>query len=375
MRAANVAIAPTGLLCDLLEHPEQTVITTPAPEFGWEYNPSFPNDGQSACHIIVSSTPLLAAAGVGNVWDSGVVSNSASINLTYAGTALQTATDYYWCVQTVDSTGQKSPLSAAQHFRTDAQFTAPIVAPTTTGLQWIWYSENPAATYATRYFIKTFVVSTNITGAQIYLTADDQFILYVNGNLVGNGINWKQFQLYSLNSLLHMGTNTIAIQGSNILYQAGLTARLDYLGVDGSTNSIFTDGTWLTSSNFTANWNQPGFADSSWSNAEVLGAYGISPWDTTAALPANTLIYNVSTNVWAHRYPPNYNTVMPVLVTNTAPNRWFIDFGQDSFGYVTVHLNGSYNGTVVKARFGEMSNGFAVNTSPPSAKLCALHEH
>ncbi len=59
----------------------------------------------------------------------------------------------------------------------------------------------------------------------------------------------------------------------------------------------------------------------------------------------------------------------PVLVTNTAPGRWFIDFGQDAFGYATVHLNGAYDGTQVQARFGEMANGNAVDTAPPPGSL------
>jgi hypothetical protein len=370
LQAAN---APTGLLCDLLEHPEETVITTVTPEFGWIYNPSFRNDSQTAYRIIVASTQTLASQGTGDLWDSGVVSNSASINVPYAGATLQTSTVYYWCVQTVDGTGQTSAFSAIQTFHTDTQLASLSILPVTTnGLEWIWYQESPAATYATRYFLKTFVVpaNTGVAGAQMLLTADDQFTLYVNGSFIGNtsgNDSWKQFCLYSLNSLIQIGTNTIAIAVSNVTGSAGLTGRLDYLGNNGSTNTVFIDGTWLTSSNFTANWNQPGFNAAAWTNALVLGNYGISPWDTTAALPPSTgLYYNASTNFWANRYPLAFMAALPVLFTNTAPGRWFMDFGQDAFGYATVHLNGSFSGTNVQARFGEMSNGFAVNTSPPS---------
>ena len=363
------ASAPSGLLCDLLEHPEETVITTVAPEFGWIYNPSFRNDAQAACRIIVASSQTLAGQGTGDLWDSGVVSSSASLNVPYAGATLQTNMDYYWCVQTVDSAGQTSPFSAVQHFHTDTQLASPPILPvTTSGLQWIWYPESPAATGVTRYFRKTFVVPANpgAAGAQILLTADDQFTLYVNGAFAGSGINWKQFSLFSLNSLIQTGTNTIAIAVSNILNQAGLTGRIDYRGTDGSTNTVFIDGTWLTSSNLAANWNQPGFDDSSWVNASVLGSYGISPWNTTAALPLTGLIYNSSTNIWANRYPLRFVAAAPVQVINTSSKRWFIDFGQDAFGYATVHLNGSFSGTNVQARFGEMASGNAVNTSPPN---------
>jgi hypothetical protein len=369
LQAAN---APTGLLCDLLEHPEQTVITTATPEFGWIYNPSFRNDSQTAYRIIVASSATLAGQGMGNLWDSGSISNSTSLNISYAGAMLQPSTDYYWCVQTVDASGQTSPFSALQHFRTDTQLTsAPVLPLTTSGLQWIWYPETPAATAATRYFLKTFVVPANpgVAGAQILLTADDHFTLYVNGSFVGNTTvnnSWKQFNLYSLNSLIQTGVNTLAIAVTNASSAAGLTGRLDYRGTDGSTNTVFIDGTWLASSNLVANWNQPGFNASAWSNALVEGSYGVSPWNTTAALPATGLYYNASTNLFANRYPLAFVPAAPVLLTNTAPGRWFVDFGQDAFGYATVHLNGAFSGTNVQARFGEMASGNAVNTSPPS---------
>ena len=194
--ALSAANAPSGLLCDLLEHPEETVITDTKPQFGWVYNPSYSSDSQNGYHVIVASSQRLAEAGVGDVWDSGWIQNSTSINVPYAGTPLSIGHDFFWRVQTTDAAGQSSPFSAAQHF---------------------------------------------VTGTE--------------------------------------------------------------------------------------------------------------------------------TNVFADRYPLNFTAVTPVLLTNVAPGRWFADFGQDAFGYAQVHAGGTFNPTVVEARFGEMSNGFAVNTAPPPESL------
>jgi hypothetical protein len=194
--ALHAANAPSGLLCDLLEHPEETVITNTEPQFGWIYNPSFRNDSQSGYHIIVASSQKLADADVGDVWDSGWISNSISINVPYAGAPLAIGADYFWRAQIADNIGQISPFSVAQHF---------------------------------------------ITGS--------------------------------------------------------------------------------------------------------------------------------ATNIFAGRYPLNFVAVPPVLLTNTAPGRWFADFGQDAFGYARVHLNAPFSPTTVQVRFGEMSNGFAVNTVPPAGSM------
>ena len=188
----RAAIAPSGLLCDLLEHPEKTVIADAKPQFGWIYHPSFRGDFQRGCRVIVASSQTLADAGVGDVWDSGWTSNSLSINVPYGGTPLVTGADFFWRVQTADSTGQASPFSVAQHF---------------------------------------------ITGA--------------------------------------------------------------------------------------------------------------------------------TTNVFAGRYPLNFKAVPPVLLTNTAPDRWFADFGQDAFGYATVRADGVSGPAAVQVRFGEASDGLAVNLTPP----------
>jgi len=194
--AVHAANAPSGLLCDLLEHPEEVIITNTRPQFGWIYNPSFRNDSQSGYHIIVASSEKLADADVGDVWDSGWIGNSVSINVPYTGAPLAVGADFFWRVQTADTARQVSQFSVAQHF---------------------------------------------ITGSV--------------------------------------------------------------------------------------------------------------------------------TNSFAGRYPLNFVAATPVLLTNTAPGRWFVDFGQDAFGYVQVHANGSFHPTTIQVRFGEMSNGLAVNTTPPIGSM------
>lgn len=198
--ASCAAATPDGLLCDLLEHPEKTVIADSTPKFGWIYNPAFRNDSQRGYRIMVASSQSLAGAGSGDVWDSGWVSNSMSINVPYGGAPLAIGADYFWRVQTADSLGRTSPLSVTQHF---------------------------------------------ITGS--------------------------------------------------------------------------------------------------------------------------------ATNVFAGRYPLSFVPATPVLLTNTGPGRWFVDFGQDAFGYVTVHANGACGPGAVQASFGEMANGLAVNLNPPagSSVRCA----
>jgi alpha-L-rhamnosidase len=212
MAKAEPPCSPTGLRCDLLEHPEQTVINTAVPEFGWIYNSTVAGDAQSGYRITVVWLKSLAINGTSNVWDSGLVHSASSINVPYGGKALQPDADYYWQVQTMDGSGQTSPFSHIQHFRTDTKLIGPLAM------------------------------------------------------LAGD------------------------LAGSSGLY------------------------------------------------------------------------YHASQNIWANRYPLHFEGAAPVLITNTAPGRWFVDFGQDAFGYVMLNASGSGK---VEARFGEMADGLAVKTNPP----------
>jgi alpha-L-rhamnosidase len=84
---------------------------------------------------------------------------------------------------------------------------------------------------------------------------------------------------------------------------------------------------------------------------------------------AQHFITGSATNIYANRYPLNFVPVAPVLVTNTGPGRWFIDFGQDSFGYASVRVKGEFARKTVHVRFGESANGYSVNTSPPTGSM------
>jgi len=49
-------VSPSGLLYELLSHPELTVITNPNPSFAWIVNSGINNDFQTAYKIAVAGT-------------------------------------------------------------------------------------------------------------------------------------------------------------------------------------------------------------------------------------------------------------------------------------------------------------------------------
>ena len=139
---------------------------------------------------------------------------------------------------------------------------------------------------ATRYFRKSFVVRLDsaLTNATLLVTADNSYTAYINGTQVGQGADYTTVIPAGVTAQLLSGTNILAIAAANggtVPNPAGLIGKLVLNYADGTQTNIQMDATWKTTNRLpSGGWQLLGFNDSSWSNALVLGSYGISPWGT-----------------------------------------------------------------------------------------------
>lgn len=160
--------------------------------------------------------------------------------------------------------------------------TAPIVARAADGeAEWIWSpaqkrNEIPVGSC---YFRKSFNVA-NAEAAEVHLTADNEFELFVNGQPVAKGADWRQLQVHDITELLQQGRNTIAIRVDNKeAGAAGLAARVIVKQVGGTFEGFSTDKSWKTSIREAANWTAPQFNDNDWVAAASYGQFGDTlPW-------------------------------------------------------------------------------------------------
>lgn len=133
--------APSRLTTDLAEHtdrvwiggyPSQVTleqadkIVEPArfvtigsrrPSFGWQVNDSRSDVMQTACRILLASSPGTLATDSADLWDSGVIPGDRSVAVSYAGKTLEPGKIYYWKVMTFNN-GDPQPWSAVKAFRT-----------------------------------------------------------------------------------------------------------------------------------------------------------------------------------------------------------------------------------------------------------------
>lgn len=180
--------------------------------------------------------------------------------------------------------------------------------------KWIWDQSGEHPRNQWSCFRRTFTVPSDAENATLSLSADTKYTVYINGELIGSGpvrgwTNEWYFDEYDLSGLKE-GENVIAVlvnhYGVGTMHyiegRGGLIAQIDFYQNNQVIDQILTDESWKTSNHdgfikesvkmsnclswaeiyhaelFDSNWEQLHFDDSSWHNAEIIGAYGMSPW-------------------------------------------------------------------------------------------------
>ncbi len=147
--------------------------------------------------------------------------------------------------------------------------------------QWIWSAAHKKnkVPEGTCYFRKSLKLRVPEEG-EIHITADNQFQLYVNGQPVGTGSDWRQIEVFDITKYLQKGNNTIAVEATNSdAGSAGMAARVLIKELGGTFQSYSTDTSWKTSVRRYRNWTTPGFPESEWVAAASFGSLGAAlPW-------------------------------------------------------------------------------------------------
>jgi len=192
-----------------------------------------------------------------------------------------------------------------------APTTAPAPARAWRG-KWIWTDGDPAPRNSYTYFRNTFEVARPQREAQVHLTADSRYLLYVNGAFIGRGPvrsdrRYLYYDSWNVQPHLKMGKNVIAVLVHHygeytFQYQQGRGGLLlDAVGFGGLPLTDTGPGwkalrseAWAAgqprmsiqlgfNEMYDANkeslgWKNAAFDDSKWPTAKVIGPAGMEPW-------------------------------------------------------------------------------------------------
>ncbi len=166
------------------------------------------------------------------------------------------------------------------------------------GAKWIWHAPGFDGNLGSLTAGVTFYRAemplpdgAEVSSAEVIITCDNMYSLHLNGLGVGeseaNNSAWGTPERYDVSSQLKPGRNVMAVEAVNSLPgPAGLIAKLVVKLADGKELVFTSNEKWICVPREEANWRQPVFDDSHWLAAQVMGDFGIAPWNKVAVRSA-----------------------------------------------------------------------------------------
>ena len=366
-------------------HPQ--ALATNTPRFSWQYETTENNVVQHDYRIIVASTAENAQKGIGDLWDSGVTSSSQMLYIPYAGKALQSRDKAYWkVITTVTANGGKKTKVESEV----KSFEISLLNQYDWQAKWIGHEFEDDVLVghtrvAARYLRKDFALRDDISDARLYLSGMGVYSAYLNGTeiapeeLLKPTLSWYSkrvyFNTYDVTEMLQQGDNAIGIileggRYTSIRYNAAnpnwdgtehvfgfgtprLLLQLEVTYKDGQKETIVSDETWKITNqgpirtanewdgetydeNFDlGNWNQTGYDDSAWLQAELVEA------------PEGQLSAQPNPNITV------MEKLKPIAMFQK-DDKWYLDMGQNMVGFIDMKVRGQQPGDIITLRFAEL---------------------
>ena len=300
---------PASLQVDNLKTP--LGIDDPAPRFSWQLRDPARGAKQTAYQIQVSSAAGRLETDDADVWTSGRIASSQSLNVAYAGPALKPSTRYFWRVKLWGAAGKFYPSSQSSWWETglmqESEGASEPGSQSVWRAQWIGYETPEEATvrHAPAEWImnpdaktsaagngpeQRFDYRTTITlpqpvrSAALFATAQETVSAWIDGVPVltedplppWRQMPWKKFVRVEVTTKLHAGANTIAIQSLHYIENPNgmaaqdappMIATLVVQYADGSWASFVSNTEWKTAIHAADGWQQTSFDDAGWKQA------------------------------------------------------------------------------------------------------------
>ena len=351
----------------------------PQPRLSWELQADERGQKQTAYRILVATSQEKLDENIGDAWDSGWVASDQSVQVSYAGSPLQSDRPYFWKVRVRDKDGVESDWSESAFWLTGLLHESDWQAKWI-GLDKAVGDDDPNAEHrrlAARMLRREFNVNKKIKRATAFVCGLGLFELYINGRKIGDQVlapalseyNKRSYYMtFDVTKNLRSAENAVGVILGNGRYFAprgenptktktyGFPKLLLQINIhyeDGTVDRIVSDETWkLTAEGpIRANneydgevydarkempgWAEPGFDDSDWRPVEMVE----KPGEKIVAQPSEPIKV--------------METLRPISISQPKPGMYIFDMGQNMVGWVQLHVKGE-RGTRVQLRFAEV---------------------
>jgi hypothetical protein len=125
------------------------------------------------------------------------------------------------------------------------------------------------------------VAKTNpIVHAELRIAADNAFKVWLDGQELGSGSDWRTLSIYHLEGPLKAGAHVLAVEGFNDNDQAGIILGLRLEGANGKVLQIRSGPTWRVVPNTEYGWETALRPAENWPRASLATNFGRMPWWT-----------------------------------------------------------------------------------------------
>jgi len=277
------------------------------PRLSWVLQSGQRGQKQTAYQILVASSEQDMQQDQGDLWDSGKVSSDQNAQVVYKGQPLTSGTCCYWKVRVWDKDDRVSTWSQPAYWtmgllqagdRRAKWIGYDVPAPPAyqeeakadrvnlEGCKWVWFGEGDpvkSAPVGTRFFRHRFNIDPGqkVEGAQLAMRADNEALVFVNGQEAGTVSGWNQVHTLDVADQLIAGQNTIALAAKNIgdaPNPAGVVGKLLVDFESGDRLAVAMDSAWKASDTEQVGWQQADFDDSAWAGAKEIADLGDQPW-------------------------------------------------------------------------------------------------
>lgn len=281
---------PVMLQCEYRVDPMG--IDVKQPRLSWILESGERGQKQTAYRILVAASLDELEENRGGFWDSGKVDSGRQLHVVYDGKPLASRTACWWKVRAWDRDGEPSPWSLP------ARFTLGLIEKKDWSAEWIGLpaplekeDENPmlmkwlwhpgaATDDGKAFFRRDLDVGDSCSQVVLEITADDSYLLYINGEQIKKDGNWRTIERFELKpgEQIKRGRNVIAVEAVNSEGPCGFICGIMVEGQDGA---ALLDGTeWVCTDSAEKSWFAPDAQPTGWVKPKVLAEYGAEPWGT-----------------------------------------------------------------------------------------------
>lgn len=356
-------VSVTDLRCEYLTDP--LGIDAQNPRFSWKLADSNKTRGQkqTAYQIVVKADSSDGTKTKIDLWNSGKVNSSTSVNNVYAGIALKSNQNCYWKVRVWDKDGNTTGWSP------ESRFSMGLLKPSDWQGDWIRYKEADNIKHI--WYRKNFSLKSVPSLAFVHLCSIGYHELYVNGQRIGTRVlspgvtdleKRALYVTYDITGKLKNGDNVIAVwtgpgwARSDGSYGKGVWKQDSIFKCQVNMSngvSLHSNASWkckISSSENKGLWKGGGKGEY---GGEIIDARRhISDWNTASYDDtdwANASSYPKSLILSAEMMEPDrkVETLRPVKMT-VKDGLYTFDMGRNFTGWLEMKLRNGKAGQTVK---------------------------